>query len=198
LNDHKWSDYLPFCSEFYFVTAYGIATSAEVPEQAGLMEATKNCEKLIIKKKAPVRLIDIPQSLLIYILMCRTRIACDNSKRTPAELWKNHLQEMKSNKKIGHEVAVYLRSLVDKKVSQTKEENSRLRSENERLQRIKQILVSLGISEKESVYGFKRKINEKMSGISAGFADSLVQAENNIRKTLKILRDNKSEKKIQN
>jgi len=190
LNDHKWSDYLPFCSEFYFVTAYGIADSTEVPEQAGLMEATKNCKKLIIKKKASVRLINIPQSLLIYILMCRTRITCDSSKRTPAELWKDHLQEMKFNKKLGHEVAVYLRLLVDKKVSQIKEENSRLRSENERLQRIKQILASLGISGEESVYSVKRKINEKMSGIPAGFADSLVQAENNIRKTLKILRDN--------
>lgn len=54
LNDNKWPDYLPFCSEFYFVVSHEIVDSAEVPEQAGLMEASKNCKKLIVKKR-PLR-----------------------------------------------------------------------------------------------------------------------------------------------
>lgn len=190
LGDNKWQNYLPYCAEFYFVASHGIVNSSEVPEQAGLIEATKNCKRLIIKKKAPVRDIKIPQSLLIYILMCRSRITTDNIGRTKTNLWKDRLKEIKSNKGLGHDMAFHIRSLVDKKVEDVLLENRRLMNENERLQIVKDYIESLGISEKDLRFGrysIERKIKEVLSGIPFDLPQFLKQIEHNAGKALEVL-----------
>ena len=53
LRDDKWPKYLGACTQFYFVVAHGIADSSEVGEKAGLIECSKNCKKLYVRKKAP-------------------------------------------------------------------------------------------------------------------------------------------------
>jgi len=72
LRDNKWQDYLPYCTEFYFVAPPDIIDPAEVPEAAGLMVASEEGKKLTTEKEAPVRDVEIPRSILIYILMART------------------------------------------------------------------------------------------------------------------------------
>ena len=74
LRDKKWQYYLPYCTEFYFVAPPGIIDPVEVPETAGLMVASEEGKKLTTEKEAPVRDVEIPRSILIYILMARTRI----------------------------------------------------------------------------------------------------------------------------
>lgn len=191
LNDNKWQNYLPYCTEFYFVAAHGIIDSGEVPEQAGLMEATKNCKRLVIRKKAPVRDIEIPQSLLIYILMCRTQITGDTMGCRNAVIWKDRLKEMKLNKRLGRDVAWYLRNLVDKKVKDVLEDNKKLKDENYSLQKIKACMASLGVESSELVrfgrYGVERKLKEAMTGIPFDLPLFLERIEHNAGEALKIL-----------
>ena len=156
LNDSKWPSYLPYCTEFYFVSAYGIIDSGEVPEQAGLMVASKNCKQLTIKKKAPVREVVIPQSLLIYILMCRARITSDNTGHSKTRLWQDRLREMESNKKLGSGVAFHVRRLAEERIKEVLAENRELKDENHKLYQIKECMDSLGIKNSESAYAMNR------------------------------------------
>ena len=189
LNDNKWSNYLPYCTEFYFVASHGIIGINEVPEQAGLIETTKNCKRLIIKKKAPVRDIEIPQSLFVYILMCRTRVMADVGDNVKTNIWSDWLQEMESNKKLGYNVAYHIRRLVDKQVGETIIENKKLRDENGRLQKVKECIASLGLKESELKFGgTKRKIEEALSGIPFDLPLCLEQIERDVRKALKVLK----------
>lgn len=169
LRDEKWQNYLPYCTEFYFVAAPGIIDPGEVPETAGLIVATKNCKRLITKKKAPVRDVEIPQSILIYILMCRTRVTADNTRRSNAVLWRDRLKEMKSNKRLGYEVSSHISNRVGKKVRAVMDENRELKIENQRLTVVKDAMEALGISAKELRFGgrigVENRLKEAMSGV---------------------------------
>ena len=169
LNDNKWQNYLPYCTEFYFVAAPGVVYNiSEIPEQAGFMEATKNCKRLIVRKKAPVRDVEIPQSLLIYILMCRTRIVSDNTV-SKADIWKDRLEEMKANKRLGADIAWHIRHLANKKVKRIIEENKKLKEENRLLEGVRECLCQLNISEKDlragGAYRLKHTLQEAISGV---------------------------------
>jgi len=58
LKDDKWPNYLPSCKQFWLVTAPGVMMAAEVPEEAGWLEASANGARLFMRKKAPNRKID--------------------------------------------------------------------------------------------------------------------------------------------
>ena len=168
LSDNKWQNYLPYCTEFYFVAPPGIIDPGEVPEAAGLMVTSKNCKQLITKKKAPVRDVAIPQSIFIYLLMCRTRVTVDNTARCQEAIWRDRLRQMKVNKSLGWDVAKHISRLVDKKVKDVIDENQTLKEENRRLEMVKCCMDELGIP----VGGFsggrmaiERKFTEAMSGI---------------------------------
>lgn len=76
LNDSKWTKYLPYCNEFYFVVPPGIADVSEIPENAGLMVAAKTGTMLFKKKKAPYREIERQDMAEVFqaVLMNRARI----------------------------------------------------------------------------------------------------------------------------
>ena len=193
IRDTKWPSYLDYCTEFYFVSPPGIIAPEEVPEQAGLMVCTKNCKKIITKKKAPVRDVQIPHSIFIYILMCRTRITEDTG-RPMADLWKDRLKEMQSNKRLGHEVAFTIRHQVEKKVRAVLDENRKLHEENEKLQVVKDCMENLGISTDDFRFGgrytVERKLKEALSGIPFDLPQYLKQIERNAGLALKSLGGN--------
>jgi hypothetical protein len=62
LNDNKMTEYLPYCHQFYVVAPDGVASSDEVPAEAGLMKVSKNAKRLTTVKKAPFRQVTIPET----------------------------------------------------------------------------------------------------------------------------------------
>ncbi|KKN52409.1 hypothetical protein LCGC14_0612630 [marine sediment metagenome] len=191
LRDVKWQDYLPYCTEFYFVATPGVIDPGEVPETAGLMVTSKNCKRLITKKKAPVRDVEIPQSILIYLLMCRTRVTADNTGRELPARWQDRLKQMKANKGLGHDVAYHIRSLVDKKVKDVRDENQTLKEENRRFEIIKDCMEELGVSPGDLQirvrHGIEHKLKEVMSGIPFDLIQFLKQVELNASQAIKAL-----------
>ncbi|KKL10846.1 hypothetical protein LCGC14_2551760 [marine sediment metagenome] len=194
LRDEKWQDYLPYCTEFYFVVPPGIIDPSEVPDTAGLMITSKNCKQLLIKKKAPVRDVEIPQSIFIYILMCRTRVTADNTGREQEAIWQDRLRQMKANKSLGYDVASHLRRLVDKKVKDVIDENQALKEENRRLGMVKDCMDDFGIST-DGLYtgraGVKHKFEEAMGGIPFDLVQFLKQVEINAGQALQALESRK-------
>jgi len=191
LNDNKWRAYLPYCTEFYFVSPPDIIDPKEIPEQAGLMICTKNGKRLITKKKAPVREVEIPQSVLLYILMCRTRIVNQSGKRSKVELWTDRLKEMKGNKKLGHEVAYCIREQADRKIKDVLEENKKLREENKGLQKIKEYLDKKGVTDEAikaaTRYDADQLLREALSGIPYNLPSFLEDIEQKAGLALKAL-----------
>lgn len=112
LKDNKWRGYLDLCHNFYFVCPWGMIDPSELPNEAGLLYATKNFSRLYTKKKAPPRDVQIPESLYAYILMSRVRIIPrghednpDYTTRDNAAYWKNWLEQKDQNQELGYRVS---------------------------------------------------------------------------------------------
>jgi len=92
LKDEKWREYLSACHSFSFVCPSGLIQPSEIPEVAGLLWASKTGNRLYTKKKALDREIDSPVQVLVYLLMCRSRIVptmyeAGNDKRDFYRQW---------------------------------------------------------------------------------------------------------------
>lgn len=74
-RDQKWTRYLRYCSHFYFVALPGVIDPGELPDDVGLLVASKNLARLFCKREAAHREVTVPESLWRYILMWRASIA---------------------------------------------------------------------------------------------------------------------------
>jgi hypothetical protein len=76
-QDQKWVEYLDYCHSFYFVCPAGLIKSSELPEDVGLLWMTRSGrlhEKKRARRREPGRIM----SLLLYVLMSRSRIVLGN------------------------------------------------------------------------------------------------------------------------
>jgi len=127
LRDAKYTRYMPYCHEFYFVTPTGMVQRQEVEENIGLMWYNPMTGGLTTKKKAIHRDIEINSELLLYIIMNRL-----DSDRLPftsdkAEYWREWLNEKISNRELGYRVS-----------SKLLEQNEELQRENNRYRDFKE------------------------------------------------------------
>lgn len=140
-GDHKWPDYLPLCNEFYFVAPKGLIQSAELPDEAGLIELL-GTSRLCTRKKAPHREVAIPEKLYRYILMCRAQIVASGENRCDRlEYWREWLAERKECKDMGYQVSKSIRAHCAKVES----ENDRLRNLHMRYDDVRDLISKLGI-----------------------------------------------------
>jgi len=192
LKDVKWVDYLKYCTEFYFVVPPDIVDVSEIPEQAGLLVASKNCKVLMTKKKAPVRNVKIPQSILIYILMSRAVVVGDMFQTRPkVEIWKDRLKQIKSNKRLGHTLSYLIRERVNREVKEIKNENGNLKHENNQLQSIKEWIGKKGVNINSVATGYSvqyHKLDELINGLPHGFVGNIEAIVRNLSELLKDLK----------
>lgn len=77
-QDDKWPAYLPLCNIFYFACPWGLLDPAEMPAEVGLRWVTSTGNRVITKKRAPLRQdVVIPEEVWRYILMFRAQIVPD-------------------------------------------------------------------------------------------------------------------------
>jgi len=150
LKDTKWPAYLPLCNYLYFVTPPGLIKPDEVPEQCGLLVCTKNGTRLYTKKKAPLREVEVPESLFRYILMSRTQVVgsriMGGGRKPDREYWREWLDGRHADAALGRSVSAALRDRLTKKVSEVEVENIRLQAENKIHADLAAVLESAGIS----------------------------------------------------
>lgn len=104
LRDAKYSRYLPYCHEFYFVTPAGMVQRQEIEENIGLIWYNPETGALTTKKKAVHRKIEVDANMLLYIIMTRLesdRLPFYNSK---VEYWRDWLENKINNRDLGHRV----------------------------------------------------------------------------------------------
>lgn len=104
LRNAKYSRYLPYFHEFYFVTPTGMVQRQEVEENIGLIWYNPQTGGLTTKKKAVYRDIEIDALMLYYIIMYRLESDRLPFHSTQAEYWKDWLNNKISNRDLGWQV----------------------------------------------------------------------------------------------
>jgi hypothetical protein len=144
LNDQKWRNYLHYCNEFYFVTPKGTIQPNELPAEVGLLEGTTNLKRLICRKRAVYRDLEVPESVYRYILMCRARIVSEyNPDMTREERLAMYVKRLDSPFKLtGLKIARQIREYIEKIES----ENANLVNQHKDYDDIRGFLTSIGLT----------------------------------------------------
>jgi Uncharacterized protein conserved in bacteria len=123
LHDNKWPAYLALCNQFYFVAPPNVIDPSELSADAGLMVVAGS--RLLTKKKAPHRAIQLPEELYRYILMCRVAITKDRWNMDEEDrnvYWRKFVERRVEDRALGYEVS---RAIVER-VAHVETENKRL------------------------------------------------------------------------
>ena len=180
LRDEKWRGYLPYCNVFYFVAPPKIIAPEELPEGVGLIVSSVNATRLYTKKKALFRAVQIPEEILIYILMSRTKIksgwadhAEDGSQRA---YWQRWLQQKAEDRELGYNVSKTLAKTVADKVDAAQAENERVQHNIQAMQETREELEAAGLWP-ISKYAARSRIRELIvqaeTGLPKGFENTL-------------------------
>ena len=191
LNDNKWEGYLDYCHKFFFVCPPGIIDKKELPNNVGLLVSSQNGTKLYTKRRAVRRDIDIPQSILIYILMARLEEFKEEDK---SNYWKNWLERKGNLQEVGHNVSRRLSKLIQTKIKEERRRNDSLQSQIKVLKDIETFCRNNQIIYSESFPEWKiRKIIEKAEGKDTiRYIDSIINTLIGLKNRIDDSKKNKS------
>lgn len=166
LRDAKYTRYMPYCHELYFVTPTGMVQRQEVEENIGLIWYNPATGNLTTKKKAIHRNIEISSELLLYIIMNRL-----DSDRLPftsdkAEYWREWLDNKISYQELGYQV----KSKLLDKISELEQELWRYRDHKEDQEELKAIDK---VMEKHGIRSFWRRAQVLDEALSRGYPREL-------------------------
>jgi len=165
LQDQKIQAYLRLCNELWIVAAHGVVQPEELPETVGLMVPASTGSRLLTKRRASYRQIEPPVDLLLYVLMCRTRVQrgghVDESRAERAARWKALLEDEKSFQKLGWMVSKRLKEETIDKVQAAERAVKQSEQQLAQLQRAADVLKELGINW-ESTWNIERAIKAKL------------------------------------
>lgn len=151
LRDDKWQYYLDVCHEFSFVCPHGMIQPEELPREVGLIWTTKNHVRLLTKRKAAKRKIDLPAKLLVYVLMSRAHIVADmnsanSTRESRMEMWRKWLNDKNNARDLGYRVS---QKIADS-VREVNADNNRLRQLMRDYDNLRRRIVELGFHPDES------------------------------------------------
>lgn len=158
IGDNKWPAYLPLCNQFYFVAPKGIIEPSELSPDAGLLVVVGDGSgtRLLTKKKAAYRRVEIPEDLYRYILMCRVKVAPEDPLETTEEGWRNWLTRKQESRNLGYQVSRAIRE----KAQEILRENQRLEAKMGSYDSLLRLLESFGIDPVS--YGAYRTLQDRL------------------------------------
>jgi hypothetical protein len=155
LNDNKWQHYLLCCNELYFVCPKGLILPDELPKEVGLLYVTGNGLRLITKKKAAYRTIDVPEDVLKYILMWRAKIEKEHKEKPREEIVKEYVERANRCLEVGQRLSTDIAVLRTTLIKQLEDRTQKAESIASKLESFKKICDDIGISVDSDVWYFK-------------------------------------------
>lgn len=147
-QDQKWTKYLDLCHLFYFVCPAGLIRATDLPNQIGIIWASK--DTLHTKRKAERIKPDIEKlnRLLIYVVMARSQIV-DNMYEANNEPPKSQLQLLKeatekANEK--RELAYFVKGHIRDIFTETQKASQELKYREDTIKQFAEQLKLLGIT----------------------------------------------------
>lgn len=188
INDQKWHGYLNYCNEFYFVCPSGLIDKAELPPEVGLLYIAKTGTRLFKKKAAQRRMIEIPESLLKYILICRAEVRSENYIETKDQniaYWKNWLEEKKENQSLGYKVSRKIADHVSSVSRKNSELTSRMSEYDEFIHRLEEL--GFDMSKPVNRWEIGNKIDELTGQLPRHFEYNVERTTEGLSKLLKLI-----------
>lgn len=186
LGDKKWRAYLPMCNELYFVAPKGIIRPDELPVEVGLMESVGS-KRLITRKRAHFRELQIPDDVFRYILMCRVKVCRSyGSESNKAGFWEDWLDQKREERKLGYQVSKSIREHVEN----VEEENRALKARMKEYDSVRQFIKSIGLDPDVGVWDWdvKRRykalneaIPEEFTGLVGRLKTSLEEMQTQLK-----------------
>jgi len=155
LQDEKWTDYLDYCTQFYFVAPKGVVDIGELPQGIGLIIVASTGTRLYTKRKATPKKIEIEKldGIFRYLLMNRCKIVSSTfnqiQRQSQKEFWKHWLENKEVNARFGANVSRNIRKIIDEKIEKVGSENKKLIREIEIYRELHEKLVECGYVEGE-------------------------------------------------
>jgi len=174
VNDRKWPQYLPYCNYFYFACPKDVIRPEELPPEAGLYYACGSSGRLIIKKKAARREVEIPESLFRYILM-RVQVEPEHNGETAKDYWRDWLKNKDDDWRFGHRVGQGIRDEIEKRVSKVEKENHDLQERINAYDQIRASIKAMGFTEDErsSAWSISSKVYKRLEQMKQGLPEEL-------------------------
>jgi hypothetical protein len=189
VNDNKWPKYLPYCNPFYFVCPKDVIKESEVPEGAGLYYCSLPSYRLLLKRKAPRREIDVPAGVFMYILMCRVKVTGEIEKGSEKVFWEDWLKERKLDRDLGYRVSKALKETISKEIDAAKRTNRDLEYEVEKYKRVLDTLKELGVDPKMPEFQLVREIRRKWEQFKVGCPEGWLDTLNRAITALTVVRN---------
>jgi len=146
LRDTKWPGYLKYCHEFYFVCPVGLIQPEELSPGVGLMYYMPEGERLITKRRAAHRDIELSWELFYYIAICRTdsdRHPFFSECREFLEAW---VQDKQDTRRLGRAVGSRMAKeleLLRERVEDLESELGAQGNAKERLEQLQDLLTDM-------------------------------------------------------
>jgi hypothetical protein len=197
IRDTKWQRYLPYCHYMYFVAPKGIVNPNELPPEVGLYEPTTNCKRLLMKKRAVYRNVELPVEFYKYLLICRTNIRSDRSvQHSKQAYWKNWLDNCIVDAEFGRHVGQKIAQSVKNEILKVQEANRDLTRINAQLSDVRKQLTDMGLDTKTThMWDTHRRVREKLEAYKTGLPDELETTLNQLTRLINIVREELCTKK---
>lgn len=162
-RDNKLHDYMPLCHLLYVVAPKGVVPVEELPSGVGLIVPVGTSGRLQTLRKAARREIELPAELMVYVLMCRTRVTREHSDDSPNDRnWRTeHLrawvEAKESREKLSYLVSQKIRHAFERQQCELEEERRR----NNDLEDVRKRITELGfdVTRRVSTWQVKDKLN---------------------------------------
>lgn len=194
LRDEKVASYLPLCHLLYIVAPKGIVKLEELPPTVGLLEPVGDGTRLVAKRKAARREVELPRDLFVYILMCRTKITREQGHEEDRRWRMSYLQAWIAEKEIRRELGLGVNKKLAEHFSDQERRMRTLDQRCEQLEGVERRIQELGFDPAKPVRDWEvlQRINQVAATISPALIRRLQDVEKGtaaLRKDLEGIRD---------
>ena len=189
MADQKMRAYLPLCNRLWVVCPRGLIQPEEIDSSMGLLWVASTGGRLMTKRRAPHRDIEAPVDLLLYVLMCRTRVQRESqgepTREERAEEWRRYVDGQRTLRGIGYHVGKKLQADIEANLKLVEEANrakDRAETRAERLDNVRALLDHLGID--PGSFMARDRLQDALSGKK--LADAITRAHKAIQEVREI------------
>lgn len=192
VRDTKWPAYLDMCHEFYFVCPKGMIQPEELPNEVGLLWFNTESKSFYTKRKAQYRKIEIPNNVLMCIIMSHLSPDRHPFYSSTREFFEGWLEYKRTSDELGYQV----RSEIVKRMAKIENENRRLKydlktyeEQEEILEKTKEVLFKHGAG-----WFFKSQmpdvIDEMLKQKTTKLSDKMLQELQNAKQSIEMVIEN--------
>jgi hypothetical protein len=179
-RDDKLHNYMALCHLLYVAAPKGVVPVDELPAGVGLIEPVGQSGRLQVKRKAARREIQLPAELMVYVLMCRSKITRETGEPTERG-WRNEeLRKWVAEKDERLALSYAVSNRIREKFDALRDEMRAVRQQNEHLEPVKKRIVELGFEPGQPISSWT--VNRKLDELCRTIDEPLL---NDIRRTAK-------------